>query len=74
MDRSYKEVDLVHVHLERVQDPLIKVFSQVPYRVGGMDYYLYQDRLYYGYQQPQDGYVYILLSKPVPVHGGIYVY
>jgi hypothetical protein len=52
MDRSYKEVDLVHVHLERVQDPLIKVFSQVPYRVGGMDYYLYQDRLYYGYQQP----------------------
>lgn len=74
MNRSYRNPDLVHVHREKVTDPLVGAFQQVPHSVGGMDYYLYQERLFKGYEQIQDGYVYILLNSPVFVHGGIYVY
>lgn len=64
MDRSYKAHDRVHVHLERVQDPLITSFNQQPYSMGGLDYYVYQLRTYPGYQL-DDGYVYILLAHPM---------
>lgn len=64
MDRSYKKADLVYVHGERVQDPLITSFSQQPYSMGGMDYYVYQLRTYPGYETV-DGYVYILLAHPL---------
>ncbi len=73
MDRAYRAPDLVHVHEQGPESTLVTTFSQVGRSIAGMDYYLHKDRLYYGYERVSDGYVYIRLDKPVPVHGGIYV-
>ena len=49
MDRSYKAIDLVHVHLYSKEGALLDTFNQAPFSYCGMDYYHYKGKTYVGY-------------------------
>lgn len=72
MDRSYRAEDLVIVYAKAGDSVPVGQFRAVPYSRHGLDYYLYEGKLYPGYVNGNTQTAFIYLDKPVPQVAGSY--